>query len=117
MLPKGLGGLGGLGNLGNLSGMLKQAMEMKGKIEELKQQLANETVEATAGGGMVQVVVSGRFEIVSLKIDPEVIDKSDPEMLETLVRAAVNEGVRKIQDMVRQKMSEAAGGLDLSSLM
>ena len=116
MLPKGLGGLGGLGNLGNLSGMLKQAMEMKGKLEELKAQLAEETVESSAGGGMVTAVVSGRFEIVSLKIDPEVIDRNEPEVLETLVRAAINEGVRKIQDMMRTKMQEAAGGLDLSGL-
>ena len=116
MLPKGLGGFGGLGDLANLPGMLKQAMDMKGKLVELKEQLANETVEASAGGGMVTAVVSGRFEILSLKIDPEVIDKNDPEVLETLVRAAINEGVRKIQDMVRARMSEAAGGLDLSGL-
>ena len=89
---------------------------MKGKIEELKQKLANETLEASSGGGMVRVVMSGSFELVSLKVDPDVIDKNDPEMLETLVRAAVNEGVRKVQDMVKAKMQEAAGGLDLSSL-
>jgi len=113
VLPKGLGGLGGLGNL---PGMLKQAMETKGKLEELKEKLGNETVEATSGGGMVKAVISGRFEIVSLKIDPEVIDKNDPEVLETLIRAAINEGVRKVQEIVRAKMSEAAGGLDLSGL-
>ncbi len=106
----------GLGNLGDLSGMLKQAMEVKGRIEELKDSLAEVTVDASAGGGMVTVVMNGRFEIVSLTIDPEVIDKDEVEMLETLVRAAVNEAVRKAQDLVKEKMQELTGGIDIPGL-
>lgn len=113
MFPK---GIGGLGNLGNLTGLLKQAMEMKGKLEELKESLANEIVEGSAGGGMVKAAVNGRFEVVALTIEPEIINKDDPETLVTLVRAAVNEGTRKAQELVKEKMSEAAGGLDLSGL-
>ena len=107
MFPKGLG---------NLSGMVKQAMEMKAKMEEMKEKLGDETVEAAAGGGMVQVVVNGRFELLSIKIDPEVIDTDDPEMLETLVRAAINEGIMKVQVLVKDKMKELTGGMDIPGL-
>lgn len=107
MLPKGLG---------NLSNMVKQAMDVKNKMEELKDSLANEQVEATAGGGMVTIVMNGKFEVLSVKIDPEVIDKEDPEMLETLVRAAMNEGNRKVQELVKSKMSDIAGDVDIPGL-
>ena len=110
MLPK------GLGSLGNLGGMLKQAMEMKGKIEELKERLGDEHVEAAAGGGMVKVVMNGRFELQSLKIDPEVVDTDDIEMLETLVTAAINEGIRQVQDLVKAKMTELTGGIDIPGI-
>ena len=110
MFPK------GIGNMGQLGGLVKQAMEMKGKIEELKEKLGDETIEASAGGGMVNVVVNGRFELLSLEIDPEIINKDDPEMLTTLVRAAVNEGVRKAQDMIKEKMNEMTGGFDLPGM-
>ena len=106
----------GLGNLGNLTGMLKQAMEVKGKMDEFKAQLANETVEVSAGGGMVTVVMRGTFEVESIKIDPEIVDKNDVEMLETMVRAAVNEATHKIQDMVKSKMMEMTGGMELPGL-
>jgi len=106
----------GLGNLGNLGGLMKQALEMKGRMEEMKEQLASETLEASSGGGMVRVTLNGKFEILSLKIDPEIIDKNDAEALETLVRAAINEGVRAVQDRVHAKMAELTGGLDIPGL-
>jgi len=109
--------LRGLGNLGQLSGLLKQAVEMKGKIEELKEQLAQETVEAAAGGGMVKVVMTGKFEVVELHIDPEVIDKDNAEMLETLVQAALNEGIRQVQGLIKSKMTELTGGIEIPGLM
>jgi len=108
--------LKGLGNLANLQGILKQAMEVKGKMEELKEKLGDEQVEASAGGGMVNVVMTGKFEVVSLKIDPEIVDKDDPEMLETLIRAAVNEAIRNVQEMVKGKMQELTGGIDVPGL-
>lgn len=110
MLPK------GLGNLGNLGGMMKQAMEMKAKMEELKEQLGAETVEAASGGGMVTVVMTGKFEVLSVKVDPEVVNPEDVEMLETLVQAALNEAVTKTQAMIQEKMREVTGGMDLPGL-
>jgi DNA-binding YbaB/EbfC family protein len=110
VLPKGLGGLG------NLGGMLKQAMEMKGKIEELKERLADERVEAAAGGGMVRVVMNGKFEIQSMSIEPEVVDANDVELLETLVISATNEGIRQVQELVKSKMTELTGGIEIPGL-
>lgn len=106
----------GLGNIGDMSGMLKKAMELKANMEALKEQLGDEQVEASVGGGMVSVVVSGKLELLSIKIDPEIIDANDPETLETMVQAAVNEGVRKAQQMVKEKMQEMTGGLDIPGL-
>lgn len=102
--------------IGNISGLLKQAMSVKGKIEELKESLGNESIDASAGGGMVNVVMNGRFEVLSLTIDPEVIDKDDPEMLQTLIRAAINEATRKTQDLVKERMTEITGGIDIPGL-
>ena len=99
-----------------MAGMLKQAMEMKGRVEEVKESLGNERVEAQAGGGMVTVVMNGRFEIVSIAIEPEVIDPNDREMLETLVLAAMNDATRRVQDMVKAKMTEITGGINIPGL-
>lgn len=108
--------LKGLGNLGNLGGLLKQAMQVKERMEELKEKLVNERVEATAGGGMVKLTLNGRMEVLDLKIDPEIIDKNEPEVLETLVRAAVNEGIRSTRALVESKMKELTGGIDIPGL-
>lgn len=108
--------LKGLRDLGNLQGILKQAMDVKGKIEELKEKLADEQIEAAAGGGMVKVVMTGKFELISLKIDPEVVNRDDVEMLETLVRAAVNDAVRKVQELVKGKMRDLTGGMDIPGI-
>jgi len=110
VLPK------GLGNLGNMAGMLKQAMEMKSKMEAMKDSLANETVEASAGGGMVKVVVNGKCKLVSISIDPEIVNKEETEMLETMIQAAINEGVDRVQDLIRQRMTELTGGIDIPGL-
>ena len=110
MLPKGIGGLGNLGNI------MKQAMDLKENMEHMKDELAKEQVEGSAGGGMVTVIANGKMEILSIKIDPDIIDRDDPEMLETLVAAAVNEGVRKAQELMQKKMSEMTGGLDIPGL-
>ena len=99
--------------LGDLGGLLKQAMDVKQRVDAFKDQLSSEQVEASAGGGMVSVVITGTFEVVSLKIDPELINKDEPEMLETLVRAAFNEATRKVSELIQNKMSEVTGGLDL----
>jgi hypothetical protein len=102
--------------LGNLAGMMKQAMEMRGKMEELKEQLANEIIETSSGGGMVKVTMNGKMEVLELKVDPEIIDPNDPEVLETMVRAAVNEGMRNVQELIKERMSEMTGGMDIPGL-
>jgi nucleoid-associated protein EbfC len=108
--------LKGLGDLGKMGGMLKQAMEMKGRIEEIKESLAEEQIEASAGGGMVSVLINGKLEVLSVKIDPEVVNADDVEMLETLVQAAFNEASGKMREVVKEKMQEVAGGLDIPGL-
>jgi hypothetical protein len=110
VLPKGLGGLG------DMAGMMKQAMQMKAQMEEMKEQLGNETVEAAAGGGMVTIVMTGKFEVVSVTIDPEVIDKEDPDTLQSLVQAAFNDGVERTQQMIKARMTEMTGGIDIPGL-
>ena len=110
MFPKGFGGLGNMGQL------MKQALDLKANMERLKEALANERVEASAGGGMVRVVMNGKMEVLSLKIERDVINPEDPEMLETLVSAAINEATRLAQDRVKEKMTELTGGLDIPGL-
>lgn len=110
MFPK------GLGSLGDMAGMMKQAMQMKAKMEQIKEQLAEVTVEASAGGGMVTVMMNGKFEVVSVVIDPEVINPEDADMLQSLVQAAFNDGVQRVQILVREKMSELTGGIDIPGL-
>ena len=107
-----------MGNpFGNMAGMMKQAMQMKSKMEALKEELANEMVEASAGGGMVTIVMNGKLEVLSVSIDPEVIDKADPETLESLVQAAFNDGVQRTQQMIKAKMTELTGGIDIPGLL
>lgn len=105
------------GDIGKMGSMLKQAMEVKAKMEELKDTLGNERVEGASGGGMVQLVLTGKMELVSIKIDPELINPADPQYLETMVLAAFNDGIYKAQDLVKAKMSEMTGGMDIPGLI
>ena len=106
-------GLGGLGNMGNL---LKQAQEVQSKLAQIQEGLGNKTVEASSGGGMVRVIFNGRLELSSIKVDPSVIDPQDPDMLEDLLRAAVNEGLRRARELVSEEMSKATGGIKIPGL-
>lgn len=103
----------GFPNMGNL---LKQAQKLQSKIEKMQAELEEKTVEASAGGGMVKVVVNGKQEIVSVHIDPEVIDPEDPEMLEDLIVAAVNEGLSKAKELVSEEMKKLTKGLNIPGL-
>ena len=96
--------------------IMKQAKKIQERIASVQAELESKTVEATAGGGMVSVVVNGRFEILSLKIDREVVNPEDVEMLQDLITAAVNEGVRKAQEMVSAEMSKITGGFNIPGL-
>lgn len=96
--------------------MLKQAQEMHSKISKLQEEMAGKTVEATSGGGMVNVVINGKQEILSIRIDPEVVNKEDIEMLQDLITAAVNEAIRKSQEMMTEEMKKITGGLSIPGL-
>ena len=101
----------------NLGNIMKQAKKMQEKIASIQAELESKTVEATAGGGMVTVLVNGKFEILSLKIDKEVVNPADVDMLQDLITAAVNEGIRKAQEMATAEMSKITGGFNIPGLM
>ena len=101
----------------NFGNIMKQAKKMQERMLELQEELAAKTVDATAGGGMVSVRVNGKFEILSLKIEKEVINPDDAEMLQDLIIAAVNEGVRKAQEMASAEMAKITGGMQIPGLM
>ena len=96
--------------------LLKQAQQMQAKMAQMQAELAEKSVEASAGGGMVKVVMNGRHEIVSVSIDPEVVDPQDVEMLEDLVAAAVTEAANRVEEMVRDEMSSITGGMPLPGM-
>jgi DNA-binding YbaB/EbfC family protein len=94
----------------DMSKMLQQLGEMQQQMQQAQAELANETVEATAGGGMVTVVANGAGEIKRIKIDPKAIDPDDPEMLEDMILAAVNEAIRSAHSLMESKLGGLAGG-------
>ena len=100
----------------NLSQMMKQAQQLQKKMMEMQAELGNRTVSAQAGGGMVEASVNGRQELVSLRIDPEVVSPEDVEMLQDLVLAAVNEALKKSREMVAQEMNKLTGGLQIPGM-
>ena len=100
----------------NMNKMLQQVQKMQQDMVAAQEQLKNETVEASAGGGMVKVVVSGDLEVKSITISPDAIDPDDPELLQDMVLAAVNEGLRSAQELAANKMGGLTGGLDLGGL-
>jgi hypothetical protein len=95
---------------------LQQVKALQEKMAKMQEDLASKTVEASAGGGMVTVVVNGRQEVLSMKIDRQVVDPEDVEMLQDLVVAAVNDGLRRAQEMAASEMGKLAGGLNIPGL-
>jgi DNA-binding YbaB/EbfC family protein len=100
----------------NMQQMMQQVQKMQQDMEVAQEQLKNEVVEASAGGGMVTVKVSGDLELKSIEIDPEAVDPEDLEILSDMLLAAVNEGLRMAQDLAAKKLGGASGGLDLGNL-
>src|SRR5688572_9474374 len=96
--------------------LLRQAQQLQAKLAKAQEEIEAATVEASAGGGVIKVVVSGKMKVQSIKIDPQTVDPQDVGMLEELVLAAVNEGLQKAQDMAQQKMSGLTGGLKLPGM-
>ena len=101
---------GGIGNI------MKQAQQMQRRMGELQEELANKQVEASSGGGMVTAVVSGKQQLLEIKIEPTAVDPDDIEMLEDLVTAAVNEAIKQSQKMAEEEMSKLTGGMNIPGL-
>lgn len=100
----------------NIGNIMKQAKKMQEKIGRLQEELETKTIEAQSGGGMVRVIVNGKFEVVSLKIEKDVVNPEDIEMLQDLITAAVNEGIRKSQEMASSEMAKITGGLGIPGM-
>ena len=96
--------------------LMKQAQDMQKKMEAVKEELAQKEIKVTSGGGMVELVINGQQEIKEIRIEPDIIDPEDKEMLEDLVLAAVNEGIRQSKEMVNEEMSKLTGGLNLPGM-
>lgn len=101
---------------GNMANMMKQMQKMQKQMAELQKQLEETEVEATAGGGVVTCKANGKKEIISIKIDESVVDPEDVEMLQDLITAAVNEALRKAEEMIAKEMGKLTGGLNIPGL-
>lgn len=106
----------GMNQRQNMGSVIKQAQKMQEEMERVQNELEEKTVEATAGGGAVTVQVSGKKEIVSLKIQPEAVDPDDVETLEDLITVAVNDAIKQADDMMADGMSAVTGGLNIPGL-
>lgn len=106
-----------MASIGAMGDLLKQAQEMQSRMAKIQEELANKTVQGSAGGGMVQVTINGQFNITAVQIEPSVINSSEKEMLEDLVLAAVNDGMRKARELASTEMSKLTGGLKIPGLM
>jgi DNA-binding YbaB/EbfC family protein len=103
----------GMPNMGQL---MKQAQQIQTKMAKLQEDLGDRTVEASSGGGMVIVVANGRQEVLSIKIEHEVIDPDDAEMLQDLIMAAVNDALTKAKDMVNEEMGKLTKGMNIPGM-
>jgi hypothetical protein len=101
----------------DMGNMMKQAQKLQSKMLKLQEEMAEKTVEASSGGGMVKVVANGRQQLLSIQIEKEVVDPDDLEMLQDLILAAVNEALLKSQEMVTGEMSKLTGGMNIPGLM
>jgi len=98
-------------------GSVKQLQQMQQRLMKIQEELANETIQATAGGGAVTIVMNGHQQVKSVKIEPEVVDANDVTMLEDILVAAINEAVEKSQQLASKRMSALTGGLRIPGLM
>jgi len=103
----------GMPNMGQL---MKQAQQIQTKMAKLQEDLGDRTVEASSGGGMVIAVANGRQEVLSVKIEPEVIDPDDAEMLQDLIMAAVNDALTRAKDMVNEEMGKLTKGMNIPGM-
>ncbi len=103
-------------NLAQMQQLMKQVQQMQAKMEEMQAELEKKEVEGSSGGGMVTVVVNGKSDIISITIDPEVVDPEDVDMLQDLILAAVNEALEKAKALAEEKMGALTGGLNIPGL-
>ncbi len=106
--------MAGIGEMGNI---LKQAQEMQARMAKIQEELATKTVQGSAGGGMVQVTVNGQFNLTAVKVEATVVNAEEKEMLEDLILAAVNDGMRKARELASAEMAKLTGGLKIPGLM
>jgi len=99
-----------------LGNFMKQAQAMQEKMAKVQEEISKKKVEASSGGGMVTVVANGKQEVLSIRIDPEVVDQKDVEMLQDLIVAAVNEAQKKAQELMAEEMKGLTGGLNIPGL-
>ena len=104
---------GGMGNMGNMAGMMKKVQKMQNEMKKMQEELKRKTVEVTAGGGAVKIVMDGEKRVQALTISPAAVDPEDVEMLQDLISAAFNESVKKVDDMMASEMQKMTAGLGL----
>ena len=107
----------GFGGIGNLGAIMKQAQQVFQQSQEIERELSEMKLEATSGGGMVKAVVTGRGELLEIKIDPQVVDPTDVQMLEDLVISAVREAMEQAQALKAEKVKDLTGGLGIPGLL
>lgn len=106
-----------MANIGAMGDLLKQAQEMQARMAKIQEELAAKTVQGSAGGGMVQVTVNGQFNVTRVQIESSVINSEEKDMLEDLILAAVNDGMRKARELASAEMSKLTGGIKIPGLM
>jgi len=104
---------GGMGNMGNMAGMMKKVQKLQGDMKKMQEELKTKTIDVSAGGGAVKIVMNGEKQVQSLVIDPSAVDPEDVEMLQDLLSAAFNEAIKKVDDMMASEMGKLTGGLNL----
>ncbi len=106
----------GMGGMGNMQNMMKQMQKMQKQMEEAQNELGEKTVEGTAGGGMVTIVITGQKKVVDIKIDPEAVDPEDVEMLQDTILAALNDAMDKAEKLSESTMGQFTKGMNLPGL-
>ncbi len=104
---------GGMGNMGNMAGMMKKVQKMQNEMKKMQDELKRKTVDVTAGGGAVKIVMNGEKQVQSLTIDPAAVDPEDVEMLQDLISAAFNEATKKVDEMMASERGKLTSGLGL----
>lgn len=104
------------GGMGNMQGMLKKVQKMQADMAKMQESLKSRTFESTMGGGAVAVVVNGKKEVVSIKINPDAVDPDDMEMLEDMLVSAINDGMQKVDETTEKEMAKITGGMKLPGM-